>query len=81
MSKEKIEEIKEGLEELEEALNEAKSIAKHVASLANECDGEIRRAVSGQLKSYLIGQLDNFIENSYQPGSIVSLQNFLEKLD
>lgn len=65
------EELKEGLEELESLLIEAKQKAKE---LARNSEGIFK----GQLESYLIGHLDNFISNSSQPGSIETLREILE---
>lgn len=66
-------ELQEGLTELENALYEALEKAKELHSISKEY-----RCFGGQLKLYLIENLEAFIENSNQCGSVVVLQNMLD---
>lgn len=64
--------LQEGLTDLEEMLYEALEKAKELSRMTDD------RVFSGQLKSYLIGTLDNFIEDEQQPGSVACLREYLE---
>lgn len=67
-------ELQEGLKDLETAMYEALEKAKELYSLSKRY-----RCFGGQLNSYLIGTLEQFIDCENQCGSIASLKSILEE--
>ena len=71
--------------DLEDLLGEIDNNMYHLSKMirsaiqkADSQGGEVSRVVGGQLQSYLLGTIDSFRNNEGQPGSIASLQAFLE---
>lgn len=67
------------LDSVEEHLDRAIDAAETATRLANKFGGEIKRVVAGQLKSYLIPHLEDWVNDEGQAGSVASLKNFLER--
>jgi hypothetical protein len=67
------------IESLEEKLMEAVKAAEELNRRAhNSGDEEFQRVFCGELESYLIGNLREFINSGSQAGSIQSLRDTLE---
>ena len=66
-------ELQEGLTELENAMYEALEKARELYLSSKDY-----RCFGGQLRSYLIGTLEAFIEHTNQSGSIAKLQDMLD---
>lgn len=66
----------EMLEEVEDSLHRAQEAA---GMLEQSSRNRLPSSFSGQLRLYLIGHLDSFMNNSNQPGSIASLRRMLEE--
>ena len=67
------------LENLENALLAVLKAADELTAVARTSgDGEFQRTFVGELQSYLVGNLREYINHGSQPGSIPSLQDMLE---
>ena len=67
----------DALDQIEEALYTAIEIAEGLAR--SEAAANVGRQFTGQLRSYLIPSLRNWIENSNQIGSLESLRSGLNR--
>ena len=70
------------LDNLEEALDEFENALSDVIDKARELYRLARLAktsepIAGQIQGYLLGHLQNFMENERQPGSIPSLREMI----
>jgi hypothetical protein len=75
----RIYELEEALDNLSGALEEVIEVADRAKDIADDIGGEVSRVVGGQLDLYLMGNVESFINNRNQPGSVASLHHFLEK--
>lgn len=69
--------LMDALEGIAEALDDAKSAAQKAEQMASRMGGELSRVVGGQINSYLIGHLKNFLLNENQPGSVEAMKAYL----
>ena len=78
--KDAIRDIIDDLDDLDLKMHDVIVKATDISHKANNIGDEVARVVAGQLETYLIANMKNFIENEAQPGSIASLLKFLKDL-
>lgn len=84
MNSDKYCELEMKLDEVRDALEAAIGVAREAAQMAEECDGEVGRCMSGQIEGYLIGTLKAFIGHEsrdwdHQIGSVTGLVRMLQE--
>ena len=73
-----VSEVQSALEELDDALSAAMDAARDAETKARAVGGEVSRVVAGQLDLYTWRTLKAFRESGHQPGSVASLNEFLD---
>jgi len=75
--KKKVSELQGLLEEVDDKLYDAIKAVREAQRAAEGIRGEVSRVVGGQLDLYLGRTLQAFRESEHQPGSVASLNEFL----
>jgi len=78
---EDLDDLRAALDEIRDSLNVALDRTREAIRVSRRFGGEIKRVVGGQLESYLVGTLEEFIESRHQPGSISSLLEVIDQLE
>jgi hypothetical protein len=65
---------------LQDTISKAREIANDLITDAGAFNGEVARVIPGQVKQFLLTSLDRISDDAQNPGSIISLINFIEAL-
>lgn len=65
---------------LQDTLTKAKELANDIITEAGTFNGEVARVIPGQVQQFLLASIDGILNDAQNPGSIISLINFIEAL-